>query len=582
MKVIVPRTMPSLKAIYILDAIGPFFRAVPNGRINWSKIPFSHLEQDGHVRMELFETIRDDFRTVCTKAVEYGFNAISIDDLAHLVPHATYPPDLQQRIRDYRSVFGELFDIAQGMGLDIYLTTDIMFFNDTLIKELGRDHQKIIRFLRTAINQLFIDFPQISGILSRVGETDGLDVEGDFRSQLTIQSPRHAHRFLDGLLPVFEQHDKRWIFRTWSVGAYSIGDLSWNRDTLEKTFRNIDSKHLIISHKYGETDFFRYLKLNKQFFRGSLPNIIELQTRREYEGAGQYPSFIGYDYEAYRNQLSESPALSGAMVWCQTGGWIKFRRLSFLDPAAVWNEINTWVAIRIFKDGMDVEGAVEGWRRAYAPHMDKDKLLRFLSLSSDVVKRLLYIEEYAQQKVFFRRLRIPPQLSVFWDHVIINHSMRKLLRHFVRDGEAMIKQAQDALRQIEEMKELAADLALPQDDIAFMYDTFEILAVAREYYFRDYSPDLVKRIEALRSAYRERYDVRYSINIDFKPITLKRQRLSSFLNILLRNKRGYRLTDHVFTIRILSWIYPWLLKRGSKILPDFSKKQAMGVDSVFR
>jgi hypothetical protein len=574
--------MPSTTPIFILDAIGPFFRHAPPGRINWSKIPFSYLELNGVVNRERFVEIRRDFKTVCEKAVEFGFNAISLDDLAHLTDHPDYPDELRARIRAYQEEYAVLFDIAAGFGLHIYITTDVMFYNETLKKELGHSHSRITRFFSESVDRLFQGFPHLSGIISRIGETDGLDVEGDFRSQLTIRNPRQARRFITSVLPVFEKNDRQWIFRTWSVGAYRIGDLIWNRVTLQETFDRIQSRHLTLSIKHGESDFFRYLPLNKQFFRGELPKMVELQARREYEGAGEYPSFIGFDYEKYRDQLREAKRMAGAMVWCQTGGWTRFRRLSFLDPDAVWNEINTWVAIQLFRDGVTAEKAIESWRQRYAPAMNGAELLRFLQLSDSVVRRLLYVEEFARQKIFFRRLRIPTQLSVFWDHILINHSMRQVLRCFVNDGEAAIEQARQSLRDLAEMKQLAVNLHLPVDDIIFMHYTFEVLAVAREYYFREFSPEIVARLTALRMEYRTRHPVRYSIHLDFKPVHIKSRRLRGYLKILFRNKRGYRLIDRIFTVRILSWLYPLLKRMGFRFLPEFSDKQAMGIDTLFK
>ena len=574
--------MSGVLPIYILDAIGPFFRSLPPGRINWSKIPFSHLEKDGRVDRVLFRTIREDFDHICRKAVEFGFNAVSLDDVAHLVDHPGYPTDLRERIQTYREEFERLFAIARSYDLDIYLTTDIMFFDASMARTLGRNHARIITFLKQAIDDLFRRFPQIAGVISRIGETDGLDVEGDFRSKLVIRTARDARRYLQALLPVFEHHDRTWIFRTWSVGAYPIGDLIWNRETLRDTFEGIESRCLILSIKYGESDFFRYLPVNKQFFRGGHRKMIELQARREYEGAGEYPSFIGFDYETYRDALRDLPAFAGAMVWCQTGGWLKFRRLSFLEPDGRWNEINTWASIRLFRDGVTAARAIETWRETYAPDMDGAKLLRFLTLSSEVVRRLLYVEEFARQKVFFRRLRIPPQLSVFWDHILINHSMRQVLRCFVSDGEAMITQGQEALKDIKEMQSLAKELSLPEADILFMHDTFEVLSAAREYYFRDFSPEIVVRLTELRTRYRDQHSRRYSVHLDFRPARITRRRLRRYINVLLRHQRGYRWIDRFFTIWLLGWIYPALRKLGGRFLPEFSRKQAMGIDTVFK
>ncbi len=568
--------------IYILDAIGPFFRASPPGRLNWSKIPFAHLEAEGRVRRDLFPRIREEFRIVCENAVACGFNALSIDDLAHLHDHPTYPDDLRARIRAYREEFAALFAIAAEHRLAVYVTTDIMFYHASIEATCGDDPKRLQARFAEALDDVFATFPEVQGIITRIGESDGLDVEGDFLSRLTIRHPRQARRWVEALLPVFARNRRRWMFRTWSVGAYRVGDLIWNRDTLRDIFDGISSPWLTLSMKHGESDFFRHLPVSVQFHRGALPRIVEFQARREYEGAGEYPSFIGPEVERIREELRHVPTMAGAMVWCQTGGWIRFRRLTFLDPEGVWNAINTWVAVRVLKDGYSAAEAVEGWRRRYAPQMDGEALWRLLGLSSEVVARLLYIEEFARRKVYFRRLRIPPLLSVYWDHVLVNHGMRQIMRCFVTEGEAAVRTGEQALEQIGEMHRLAARLGLRPEDLVFMRDSFAILALAREYYFREFSPEIVARLEQAREAYRAKHAVRYSIHLDFKPVPIRTARLRWYLGILFREQRGYRLVDRIFTIRILGWLYPLLQRLGVSFLPAFSRKQAMGIDSVFK
>lgn len=568
--------------IYILDAIGPFFRASPPGRLNWSKIPFAHLEAEGRVRRELFPRIREDFRIVCENAVACGFNALSIDDLAHLHDHPTYPEDLRSRIRAYREEFAALYAIAAEHRLAVYVTTDIMFYHASIEASCGDDPKRLQARFAEALDDVFATFPEVQGLITRIGESDGLDVEGDFLSRLTIRNPRQARRWVEALLPVFARNRRRWIFRTWSVGAYRVGDLIWNRDTLRDIFDGIVSPWLTLSMKHGESDFFRHLPVSVQFHRGGLTRIVEMQARREYEGAGEYPSFIGPEVERIREELRHVPTMAGAMVWCQTGGWIRFRRLTFLDPEGIWNAINTWVTIRVLKDGYSAAEAVEGWRRRYAPQADGAALWELLRLSSEVVTHLLYIEEFARRKVYFRRLRIPPLLSVYWDHVLVNHGMRQIMRCFVTDGEAAVQSGERGLAQIDAMLALAERTGLRPEDIRFMRDSFEILALARVYYFREFSPEIVARLEQAREAYRARHATRYSVHLDFKPVPIRTARLRWYLRILFREQRGYRLVDRIFTIRILGWLYPLLQRMGVSFLPAFSRKQAMGIDSVFK
>jgi hypothetical protein len=66
-------------------------------------------------------------------------------------------------------------------------------------------------------------------------------------------------------LPVFEHFNKYLIFRTWTIGAYKIGDLIWNEKTYEQVLQGIQSKNFIVSMKYGDTDFFDQLRLDPLF-----------------------------------------------------------------------------------------------------------------------------------------------------------------------------------------------------------------------------------------------------------------------------------------------------------------------------
>ena len=46
-----------------------------------------------------------------------------------------------------------------------------------------------------------------------------------------------------------ERRQKNLVFRTWTVGAYPVGDLQWNRRTFDRVFGGITSDRLVISMK---------------------------------------------------------------------------------------------------------------------------------------------------------------------------------------------------------------------------------------------------------------------------------------------------------------------------------------------
>ena len=335
--------------LFIIDGISPFFRGYDRDVINWSKAPFVHLENGDGLNEKRTEQIRRDFKTFCRKAEEAGYNAITLDDLAHLCVFDFYEPELENKLREYRIFFDQLFEIAEKHHLVPYVTTDLLFYNDSMDQHIGSTDEDIRKFAAGACRQLFTDFPNVGGIIVRIGEADGLDVEGDSYSRLVLRRPAQARKMIEALIPVFEEFNKQLIFRTWSVGVGRVGDIIWNSETFDAVFQGLENDHFIISMKYGQSDFFRYLPLSRLFFRGGHRKLVEFQARREYEGFGEYPSFIGWDYEKIRDQLV-GQNIAGISVWSQTGGWSGFRRLTYLDDNAVWNEINTFVTVRLFRD----------------------------------------------------------------------------------------------------------------------------------------------------------------------------------------------------------------------------------------
>ncbi len=490
--------------IFLIDAIGPFFRGYRKRRINWSKIPFAHFHREPEACRAQFTRIASDLDLFCTKVSRIGYNSVSLDDVAHLTPDHWIESSINAAIAVFQQEYRSLFAICSGHGLDIYLTMDVLSLTPALREWIGRRWDRAEEFLVRQVDTVLGLFPEISGLIVRIGECDGGDVAGDFLSELLVRTPKQLNRLLRSLLPVFERHRRRLILRTWTVGAYPIGDFIWHGRTLDRALEGIDSPFFILSMKHGESDFFRYLPLNRQFFRYRGKKILELQARREYEGAGEYPAFIGREYWNYAKQLATAENMAGISVWCQTGGWLPFRRLSFLEPEGLWNEINACVILNVFRDGLTVEEAVH----ASAPHIgcsDPESLAELLRLSEEVICEGLYIGEIASRQLYFRRSRIPPLLNVYWDSIFISHPLRKLLGLLCESGEDCVTRGRKAVVRIERMEEIAKGLGLPTDDLRFMADTFGLLALAREYYFLPFGDEIRQRLKTAKRAYKERY-----------------------------------------------------------------------------
>jgi hypothetical protein len=568
----------------IIDAIGPFFRDYSKKRVNWSKIPFLHVERSGMLeRGSARKQLLNDYKTFLKKAKAAGYNTVTLDDLVHLLPFEGYSPDISTLIATYRELFRELFDLAAAADLRVLITSDVFSVHPELAAAIGPEPQACFNWLATSLHQLFMDFPTLSGIIFRIGESDSLGTKGTFLSKLLIHTPQQANAFLRTLLPVFEQHNRTLFFRTWTVGAYAIGDLIWHRRTFQRVFGNIGSNHLVISMKPGESDFFRYLPLNEHFFRTGLQTIVELQTRPEYEGFGEFISFTGWMHERLIRQLQQAPNCVGASVWCQTGGWGKFKRLTWLQSSSVWVELNNHVAAALCK-GLRCDDAVQAWCKLNLPDAERADLLAFLALADDVIREGLYIREFATRKLFFRRLRVPPLLFPYWDRIMMSPAMRRVMRNIVENQQACVQEAWGALHKLRIMRKLAEHGKLPIQGIEFQYDTFQILALVREYVFADPADEhlCMERLMTARAEYRKKWKPRYAIKCTFAPPRRHLIRFHWWRRLLLREQRGYRLVDSIITLRLLAILYPLLGRFRRRMLPKFARKQAMGIDTLFK
>lgn len=178
-------------------------------------------------------------------------------------------------------------------------------------------------------------------------------------------------------------------------------------------------------------------------------------------------------------------------------------------------------------------------------------------------------------------------LQVYWGNIFVSHSLRRLLRYFVRDADAAMRSAGRCLDNLERMIPLAERAGLPVEDIRYMTDTFRLLALSREYYFAEDAVDIEARLLAAKAAYKAAYPkkglrARYRVKVDFKPLLLNPRYLAWAVAFLMRRQRGYRVVDRIIILNGLSLIYRLVAARRPHWIPGFASKSAMGVDVVFK
>lgn len=429
---------------------------------------------------------------------------------------------------------------------------------------------------------LFKRFPGVAGLIVRLGECDGVDVHGDFLSRLVLRKPNMARDYVKTLAKLFETLKRNLIIRTWTVGAYELGDLIWNPQTYRQVFDNIVSKSLFVSHKYGPSDFFRFLPLNPLIFEGDQQKIIEFQARREYEGFGEFPSFVGYDYEQYREQLSGCINIKGIHVWCQTGGWSRFHKATFMPGSSIWNEINTAVTIDIFHKKKSAEKAVADFAQSRFPGKDPKALVLIMRLSDEVIKQLWYIPEFSQKEFYLKRVRLPPLLWVYWDAIVVNATVRHLVRRCVSKRQEAIEEGVAALEKIKLMSEQAAILGIDRKDFDFMYATFWMLLHVRRYLLENWSPHLSDDLVENARNYERQYPRGFFCSGNNSIPTRQTKAISLLIRLILRTRSRYRpIETTLFAIGFRA-LNPLVKLWGRKHLPQFASQRAMGIDSVLK
>jgi hypothetical protein len=247
-----------------------------------------------------------------------------------------------------REIAGQI-QAAKAVGLQIFYHIDLFVLPTALVDdergEICNDAGKILldsprtlEIHRALFAEIFRDFPQIDGIIIRVGETYLFD------------SPYHCGNSAvpvhdEGIDPAWSQrqyaklllflreeicvrHGKILMPRTWDI--YN-DRFHANPDFYLAVTESVPPHpNLLFSIKHTALDFFRRVKVNPSIGLGLHQQIIEVQCQREYEGKGAFPSYIGHLLAegAPENKkpiglgaLLQMPNSRGVFTWSRGGGW---------------------------------------------------------------------------------------------------------------------------------------------------------------------------------------------------------------------------------------------------------------------
>lgn len=209
-------------------------------------------------------------------------------------------------------------------------------------------------------------------------------------------------------------------------------------------------------------------------------------------------------------------------------------------------------------------------------------LQKLLQLSDEVIKQLWYLPEFSQRVLFFRRLRIPPLLWIFWDTIIINMTMRRILRYFVINKQESVDEGFRMLAKIIIMKQYAEELGIDTQDFDFQYATFELLANVRKFMLSDWSSDLLENLNESITKYNRFYLHGFTINNNISSKSSGKRMMNMLLGVVLRNRPQYRLMEQTIFWLSLALVRPIIRLWGRKRMPKFASERAMGIETLLK
>ena len=256
-----------------------------------------------------------------------------------------------------RADVNQKYTAAKAAGLDVYCMSDLILFPKRLVNLYGLTNTfgnindpNTELWLRRELKLMFTQFPQLDGVVVRIGETYLQDAPYHTGK---IDNPTSANLTIIPLMNVLGDEvcvklGKKVIFRTWN--SFDV-----NTNTFLAVSAAVEPHtNLIWSIKHVEGDFHRGNNFSKVMGLGRHPFIVEVECAREYEGKGAHPEYIangvieGFEehlasmptnsIRCVRDLYQQSSLLCGIWTWSRGGGW----EGPYLKNE-LWPDLNAWV-----------------------------------------------------------------------------------------------------------------------------------------------------------------------------------------------------------------------------------------------
>ena len=303
-----------------------------------------------------FETSFLDPEKLCS----YGYNGQVFKHINCAVFLEEYDPELWKGREEERKFIENLSAEIKAQnrrtkaaGLQLFYHIDLFVLPRVLIEKHGDrlldpstgridlDAPDTMKVHEILLRELFRRFPEVDGLIIRVGETYLYDTpyhmgNGPIRENHyasdgqneQMEKERYVRliRFLREKVCV--EQNKTLIFRTWDCYPDKFhANPEYYLDVTEKIEPH---EKLVFSIKHTALDFWRRVKFNECLLKGSHRQVVEVQCQREYEGKGAHPIYvmdgvINFFEENEKKKglrdIVRDARIEGLYIWSRGGGW---------------------------------------------------------------------------------------------------------------------------------------------------------------------------------------------------------------------------------------------------------------------
>lgn len=439
------------------------------------------LPEAPYIDQKALKTAYADWDQFLRHSLANGYNAVAFPGFVEFATFDDVPgspvyakgDDHRAKALALRAAFGPFWERAQELGMKVFLRTDMLTLTTPLEKyltdrfgSLDTENSQLWDVYAKGLDELYKAEPALSGVLIRIGEAGRVyDVPGwDYYSELAVTTPTAVRTMLTTLTTQAEASHREVIFRTWSVGVGAVGDMHTNADSYESVLGGIDSPALIVSTKYTLGDFYSWLPLNTTLEQGSQRRIIEFQSRREFEAFGAFPNDLGREYQfAMQKLLAANPHIEGIWTWTQDGGPWRAGPMTLYLKAGFWQlyELNTQLAASLARDPeTDVAAVTAAWAREWFSDdpATVGAIVKAMNSSREAVEHGLYIEPFAEKRVFAIGLEPPPMMWIFeWDILTGDSAVLDVMYSISKDRvDEAIADGQKAAADVASMRDIVS------------------------------------------------------------------------------------------------------------------------------